>query len=71
LQVCTDTSYTCRGVETRGVVIISGGVINPVRYRAVRGTKDRRQGREGAGGVNLPDLECLRGEDFGETVQVG
>jgi len=30
LQVCTDTSYTCRGVETRGVVIISGGVINPL-----------------------------------------
>jgi len=28
-------------------------------------------GNEGAGGVNLPDRECLNGEDFGETVQVG
>ena len=27
-------------------------------------------GREGAGGVNLPDLLCRRGEDLGETVQV-
>jgi len=29
-------------------------------------------GSEGAhGGVNLPDLECLKGEDFGETVHDG
>lgn len=28
-------------------------------------------GREGAGGVNLPDRLCLSGEDLGDTVQVG
>lgn len=28
-------------------------------------------GSEGAGGVNLPDLEWRRGEDLGETVQAG
>lgn len=28
-------------------------------------------GKEGAGGVNLPDRECLKGEDFGETVHDG
>jgi len=29
-------------------------------------------GNEGAhGGVNLPDLECLSGEDLGETVHDG
>lgn len=29
-------------------------------------------GNEGAhGGVNLPDRECLNGEDFGETVHEG
>ena len=31
----------------------------------------RMGGREGAGGVNRPDLECRSGDDLGDTVHEG
>lgn len=70
---------TCRSVLTR---LIPAGESRPeglllslaelsTHSDTGRLGEPRMGGREGAGGVNLPDRECLRGDDFGDTVQVG